>query len=243
MATLNPTYTTGGVRAVTPTVPAIPSTTVAVCVALASDWWLRSLPIAMLFVSFTSAYIVRQGLPTLDERTSTYVRDWIPVNLPVALLLVNTFLLVASSVTMELARRQMARSATLTGLRSVPGVSFDEGRAFPWLHVTVALGIGFLAGQWLAWRELASRGFYLATNASSSFVYLLTASHAVHLAGGLLALLYALAASLRAKAFGVAIHRGRYRRLVLAFHGRAVDLHLCAAAVRSIAHKEIRSDV
>jgi hypothetical protein len=47
-------------------------------------------PIVMLFVSFTSAYIVRQGLPTLDEKTNTYVRDWIPVNLPIALFLVNT---------------------------------------------------------------------------------------------------------------------------------------------------------
>ncbi len=50
-------------------------------------------PIVMLFVSFTSAYMVRKGLPTLDEKTSTYVRDWTPVNLPIALLLVNTGLL------------------------------------------------------------------------------------------------------------------------------------------------------
>ena len=36
----------------------------------------------MLFVSFTSVYIVRRGLPTLDDRTGTYVRDWLPVSLP-----------------------------------------------------------------------------------------------------------------------------------------------------------------
>lgn len=199
MATLNPTYATGG-EGNHAHVPGdsvdyggrLRRARLGLMVAL--------IPIAMLFVSFTSAYIVRQGLPTLDEHTSSYVRDWIPVNLPIALLLVNTFLLVASSITMELARRQMARTAALAALRSVPGVSLDEGRAFPWLHITVALGLGFLAGQWLAWRELASRGFYLATNASSSFVYLLTATHAVHLAGGLLVLLYAVAASLRAKA-------------------------------------------
>src|SRR5512133_1744982 len=66
-------------------------------------------PITMLFVSFTSAYIVRQGLPTLDEKSGQYVRDWIAINLPVSLLLVNTSLLVISTFTMEMARRQMAR--------------------------------------------------------------------------------------------------------------------------------------
>src|ERR1700686_5766327 len=61
-------------------------------------------PILMLFVSFSSAYLVRQGLPTLDPRTDALVRDWIPVRLP-ALLLVNTCVLLASSLTMALARR------------------------------------------------------------------------------------------------------------------------------------------
>jgi cytochrome c oxidase subunit 3 len=153
-------------------------------------------PIVMLFVSFTSAYIVRQGLPTLDERTGTYVRDWLQVNLPVALLLVNTLLLVLSSITMELARRQITRQAALAPVQSITGVSIGEERSFPWLGVTVVLGLGFLTGQWMAWRELANRGFYLATSPSSSFVYLLTATHAVHLAGGLLVLLYAAAISL-----------------------------------------------
>lgn len=148
-------------------------------------------PIVMLFVSFTSAYIVRQGLPTFDEHTGTYVRDWFAVNLPVTLLLVNTIVLVASSVTLEVARQQVSRRAALAPIRTVPGVFIGEERISPWLGVTVALGTGFLAGQFLAWRELANRGFYIATNPSSSFVYLLTGTHAVHLAGGLLALLYA----------------------------------------------------
>ncbi|PYU82330.1 MAG: hypothetical protein DMG50_11850, partial [Acidobacteria bacterium] len=45
-------------------------------------------PVLMLFVSFSSAYVVRQGLPTLDPRTNALVRDWIPVALP-KLLLIN----------------------------------------------------------------------------------------------------------------------------------------------------------
>lgn len=148
-------------------------------------------PIIMLFVSFTSAYIVRQGLPTLDERTGNYVRDWIQVNLPTALLLVNTLLLIVSSITMELSRRKITREVALAPVKSIPGVSVGEGRGFPWLGSTIVLGMGFLIGQWMAWRELAARGFFLATSPSSSFVYLLTGTHAIHLAGGVLALLYA----------------------------------------------------
>jgi cytochrome c oxidase subunit III len=152
--------------------------------------------IAMLFVSFTSVYVVRRGLPTLDDRTGTYVRDWMPVNLPTGLLLVNTLLLVLSSLTAELARRQITRQAALAPVQSIPGVSVGKERNFPWLGATVGLGLAFLTGQWMAWRELADRGFYLATSASSSLVYLLTATHAVHLAGGLLVLLYAVVTSL-----------------------------------------------
>jgi cytochrome c oxidase subunit III len=153
-------------------------------------------PIIMLFVSFTSAYVIRQGLPVLDERTGNYVRDWMQVNLPTALLMVNTLLLLASSVTAELARRQITRRAALAPVESIPGVIVGEDRGFPWLGTTVVLGLGFLCGQWMAWRELADRGFYLATAPSSSFVYLLTAAHAIHLAGGVLALLYASVSSL-----------------------------------------------
>jgi len=153
-------------------------------------------PIVMLFVSFTSAYIVRQGLPTLNEKTHTYVRDWIPVHLPTTLLLVNTGLLLLSSIAAELARRQISRQAALAPVRDTPGVSFAPVKEIPWLGITVVLGGGFLIGQGIAWRLLAESGFYLATSASSSFVYLLTAAHAVHLMGGMLVLLYAATASL-----------------------------------------------
>jgi cytochrome c oxidase subunit III len=148
-------------------------------------------PIVMLFVSFTSAYVVRKGLPTLDDRTGGYVHDWLQVSLPMLLLLINTTILVMSSITMELARRQITRQAALAPVRSIPGVTLGDESSFPWMSATVVLGLGFLAGQWMAWRELANRGFYLATSPSSSFVYLLTGMHALHLAGGIVSLLYA----------------------------------------------------
>ena len=130
----------------------------------------------MLFVSFTSVYIMRRGLPTLDDRTGGYVHDWLQVSLPTTLLLINTFLLLLSSITVELARRQITRQAALAPVRSIPGVSIGKEHHFPWLGTTVALGLAFLGGQWMAWRELGNRGFYLATSPSSSMIYVLTGS-------------------------------------------------------------------
>ena len=152
--------------------------------------------VSMVFISLTSAYVVRQGLPTFDGATNSYVRDWGQVQLPWLLLAINTVLLLVSSLTMEFARRDIKRRAALAPLQSMPGISLGEEKSFPWLGVTVLLGFGFLVGQWLAWGELKARGFFVDTNPNSSFVYLLTAAHAVHLAGGIIALLWASVTSL-----------------------------------------------
>src|SRR5437870_11737785 len=100
-------------------------------------------PVLMLFVSFTSAYIVRQGLPTLDPRTNALIRDWIPVTLP-KLLLINTGVLILSSVFMELARRQIKGQATLASATSAPGVSASDQPGIAWLSMTLVLGLAFL---------------------------------------------------------------------------------------------------
>jgi cytochrome c oxidase subunit 3 len=150
--------------------------------------------IAMIFISFTSAYVVRQGLPTLDPRTNLLLHDWFPVPLP-RLLLVNTGVLLISTFTMELARRQAARKAALAPLARVPGVSVDAEEKISWLALTVVLGLSFLTGQWMVWRELAANGFYVSSSPSSSFVYLLTGIHGVHLFGGVVAMLTAGVAS------------------------------------------------
>jgi cytochrome c oxidase subunit III len=153
--------------------------------------------IVMIFVSYSSAYVVRQGLPTLDPRTGTLVRDWLPLQLP-SFLLVNTLVLILSTLTMELARSQAVRVGVAAGTASDP-VARTEADRMPWLALTAILGLSFLAGQWLVWRELAARGFYVATSPSSSFFYLLTGMHGIHLLGGIVALLAAGAATLLRK--------------------------------------------
>lgn len=150
--------------------------------------------VVMIFVSYSSAYVVRQGLPTLDPRTGLLVRDWLPLQLP-NFLLVNTLVLLISTLTMELARRQALRAAVATGKQSRPAQGIDED-GMPWLALTAVLGLSFLAGQWLVWRELGATGFYVSTSPSSSFFYLLTGMHGIHLFGGILALLAAGAAFL-----------------------------------------------
>src|SRR3981189_2675034 len=97
-------------------------------------------PILMLFVSFTSAYVVRQGLPTLDPRTNNLIRDWIPVTLP-RLLLLNTFVLLVTSVAMELARRQLQSKVALVTSSSLARDSPDRSIRIPWLAVTPVPGL------------------------------------------------------------------------------------------------------
>lgn len=152
--------------------------------------------VGMVFISLTSALIFRRGLPTFDGTVNGYVRDWGKVDLPWLLLGINTVILLVSSVTMEFARRKAAMRAALAPVESIPGVSLGEERSFPWLGITVLLGLAFLSGQWLAWGEMHDRGFFLSTNPSSSFAFLLTIAHAIHLGGGIIALLWAASSSL-----------------------------------------------
>jgi len=126
--------------------------------------WMGIAGIVMIFAAFTSALVVRRGISN----------DWVPTALP-PILYLNTLVLVVSSLTLEVSRRS---------LRAARGAAFAR-----WLYLTVALGLAFVAGQLAGWKELHARGVYLATNPSSSFFYLLTAAHGIHLLGGIVALL------------------------------------------------------
>jgi len=154
-------------------------------------------PIVMVFVAFTSAYIFRQGLG----------EDWRSMELP-QILWINTLILVASSITLELARRGLAREVALAEVPSVPGVAPVETASAPWLPITLVLGLGFLAGQWMAWSQLARQGMFISSNPSSSFFYLMTGAHALHLLGGLAALAYAAVTA-------VLSHAAERRRMVV----------------------------
>ncbi len=128
--------------------------------------WVGIAAISMSFAAFTSALIVRQGAST----------DWRHIALP-SILYLSTFLLLVSSVTLEVARRRVA--AFMGGLERQVEIPRR------WLYATLLLGLLFVAGQYMAWLQLRSQGLYLATNPNSSFFYLFTALHALHVLGGL----------------------------------------------------------
>lgn len=127
--------------------------------------WVALASILMLFTALSSAYIVRAASSS----------DWQPLAMP-RILLLSSLLLLFSSGTLETARRRLSQAAT-SAYKS-------------WLLLTVLLGVGFLASQLFAWRQLAKQGVYIASNPHSSFFYLFTAVHGVHLFGGLAALAY-----------------------------------------------------
>ena len=147
--------------------------------------------VVMLFVSFTTAYVVRKAGAVWDPARNDYVSNWLPLTLPIRILLVNTFILILSSITLEIARRRAAEDVALAPIASIPGIRVDVRHALPWLWTTILLGMSFLAGQLYAWHVLEVSNVHFATNASSSFFFILTGVHAVHLLGGILALLYA----------------------------------------------------
>lgn len=127
--------------------------------------WVALASILMMFTALSSAYIVRAASSS----------DWQPLQMP-RILLLSTALIILSSATLESARRKWKDAGNQADRR--------------WLLLTVALGVGFLVAQLLAWRQLVRQGVYVASNPHSSFFYLFTAAHGVHLLGGLTALVY-----------------------------------------------------
>ena len=98
----------------------------------------------------------------------------------------------------------VASSFTLARARGRFTAKDEEGFRHWWATSTI-LGILFVVGQIIAWRQLAAQGIFLATNPSSSFFYVFTGAHGLHLLGGILALLYVQFRATRKVARGTAI--------------------------------------
>ena len=128
--------------------------------------WVALAAIAMSFAALTSALLVRQGSGN----------DWQHILIP-RILYLNSAILVLSSLTLEVARKTIAGYIRLEGA--------TRSQVMQWLGATLALGLAFVGGQYLAWLQLRAEGLYLATNPNSSFFYVLTAVHAIHVLGGL----------------------------------------------------------
>lgn len=126
----------------------------------------------MVFLAMLAAFVMRRSIAV----------DWVSMPKP-PVLWWNTGVLLASSALLEKARRK---------LQSSNRVAFNW-----WWTSATALGILFLLGQGLAWRQLKNEGLFIASNPSTSFFYILTATHAAHLLGAIAAVVYVDVAALR----------------------------------------------
>ncbi|HEY6127719.1 MAG TPA: cytochrome c oxidase subunit 3 [Candidatus Acidoferrum sp.] len=127
---------------------------------------LGMLSILVIFMVLTTTFVVLRV---------ENLHRWAGIHLP-WILWVNTTILLASSATLEFARRKL-RVESLRGFRQMWGL-------------TTALGMIFVTGQAIAWRQLSAEGAFTVSRLASSFFYVFTAVHAVHLLGGICALLY-----------------------------------------------------
>lgn len=157
--------------------------------------WVAVAAISMSFAALISAMIVRQGVAP----------DWLHFQLP-RILYVNTLVLLISSVTLERSRHCFSIGADAGRPPSRDGSA--PTRALVWLYTTMALGLLFVVGQVIAWRALFAKGLFLASSPSSSFFYVLTAMHGLHLLGGVLGLAYVL--------YHLTKNAGSHQRRVLA---------------------------
>lgn len=147
--------------------------------------------IVMLFISFTTLFVARRGAGKFDPMTGDFQSDWINLALPMKILLINTGVLIASSLLVEIARRRARVESVLVPVGSIPGVRAIRQTSLLWVRATALAGCGFLFGQYWAWHQLHLHGAFLNSGPASTFFFLLTGTHALHLAAGIIVLLYA----------------------------------------------------
>lgn len=122
------------------------------------------LVVAMTFGGLAAAYVVI---------ATNNVAEWQPFALPIQVW-ISTAIILASSLTYHFAKTKLDQG--------------ERSTAKNWFIATTALGAAFISSQILAWIALTKRGLYMQGNPYAGFFYILTAVHAVHVAGGIFAL-------------------------------------------------------
>jgi cytochrome c oxidase subunit 3 len=148
----------------------------------------------MFFAALVALFFARQAGMHMDPRTHEMIGDWHPIVLP-PILYLNTAVLLLSSLSMEIARQSIFREIDV--LEEWLGLGHPAlHRTLPWVGITLLLGVTFLGGQVLGWRQLTAQGFAFDhwSTPASYFFYVVTGLHAAHLVLGVLALLGCLCA-------------------------------------------------
>ena len=124
--------------------------------------WVAIGSISMMFAGFTSAYIVKSNQA-----------GWQPVQVP-KIFYLSTLLIIASSVTVYLAQKAM-KAREMAKYRLL-------------VSATIVLGLAFVATQFIGFTELWANKITFSESVAGSFFYIITGVHALHVAGGIIAL-------------------------------------------------------
>ena len=125
--------------------------------------FISMISIVMLFIGFTSGYIVRMA-----------EGNWMVFDLPDAFF-ISTAVIILSSIVIQ----KSLQAARLNDFSSVKR----------FLGITFLLGIAFTVLQFEGWSEMRNMGVFFTgenSNAAGSFVYVITLVHLVHLIAGLI---------------------------------------------------------
>lgn len=136
--------------------------------------WVGIISIFMVFAGLTSAYVI-----------STSREDWVSFNLPIAFY-ISTALILASSICFILAKKAIQKDA--------------KSQTSLFLSMTLVLGIGFVVSQFMGFKELIEAGLYFTGNQSNiatSFIYVITVTHLVHVIAAILVLVFVVVKQLK----------------------------------------------
>jgi cytochrome c oxidase subunit 3 len=124
--------------------------------------WVAIGSLLMMFAGLTSAFIVKSNQV-----------NWKPVSMPVWFT-ISTILMLLSSGTMHLALRSF-RERVMRNYRM-------------WVLITLLLGIGFVASQWIGFQDLWSKQVTFQGAGAGQFLYVIFGLHALHVIAGVIVL-------------------------------------------------------
>jgi cytochrome c oxidase subunit III len=125
--------------------------------------WVAIGSIVMMFAGLTSAFIVKSNQV-----------GWQTITIP-KVFWVSTAVIIISSVTLQMA------------LRSFKQREMNKYRFL--IGVTLLLGVAFVVLQWFGFQQLWEQKITLRGSGAGQFLYVIFGLHAVHVIGGLIALI------------------------------------------------------
>lgn len=125
--------------------------------------WAGCASIVMMFAGLSSAYIVKRNQA-----------NWLTFDIPM-IFWYSTSVILLSSITILLCKKAF--------------INREMIKYKSWLAVTTLLGIAFVLLQYIGFKELWASGITLTRNVSFSFLYIIVGLHALHVMGGVVALI------------------------------------------------------